>query len=200
MGHPLVHYTGTGQSLATVDILKFPFVQDGNYGGVQNSSTALGNLAQKFSPYSRMHVFNMFWSYKHICSHIERAERIECPAFPIIYINFRIFFHWKVLMVSWGCVFVYVCLLCCKITTQLCFPDLQHYLKVVNRNASSVGSTENYKSKARNNSLAFWGLVPVFFITLIHIRLLLRCMFIQAAFCLAIKLWKQSSNTSPHFY
>lgn len=101
---PLVHYTGRGQSFATLDILKFSFVQDGNYGGVQNSSTALGNLAQKLGPYSRMHVFKMFWCYKRICSHMERAERIECPVFPVTYINFRIFFHWKIVMVSWDCV------------------------------------------------------------------------------------------------
>ena len=152
---------------------------------MQNSSTALGNQAQKLSLYSRMHVFNVFWCFKHICNHLKRAERMQCPAFPITYMNFRIFFQWNILTVSRGDMFVYVCLLCWKITTQLCFHDLQHHLQVMNRNASSVGSRQHYKSKVKNNSLAFWGSVPVFFITLLHIGLLLRCLFIQKAFFFA---------------
>lgn len=120
-----------------------------------------------------------------ISSHLERAERMHCPAFPITYMNFRIFFQWKILTVSRDDMFVYICLLCCKITTQLCFHDLQHHLQVTNRNASSIGSRQNYRSEVRSNNLAFWGSVPVVFITLVHTGLLLRCLFIQKAFSFA---------------
>lgn len=46
--------------------------------------------------------------------------------------------------------FVFLSLLCRKITTQLCFHDLQHHLQVMNRNASSVGSRQNYRSEVRS--------------------------------------------------
>lgn len=127
------------------------------YGSVWNSSTALGNQAQKLTVYLKMHGFSVACCFKQTGSHLERAERIQYKVF-LITREFHIHFQWKMCKFNKDGMFVYICLLCCKITTQLWFHDLKHHLQVMDRNASFVQSRRNYKIRAKwKISLAFWG-------------------------------------------